>query len=402
MASKLVNDATGLDKYQQELLAALKAGALNSNAAPGWTYSDTLMPDYTASRWDNATKIDPWAQSIGGDRAGNYKIATKVDGNKNWRYLVDPQTGQVMGSQANVDENNFLGDVALPAAAVFGGGLLFNNLMAGLGAAAGTGGAASGFTDLGLGSGAAAGGAGEAAGAGLNMAATNPALIESALGTSGYGASSAGLGGAAGAGAAASLVDPLEQAANQALASSGNVYNLTPSQLSALDAANVAELGASSGGSVMQSLMNGGKSVIDSLGGAKTLLPILGGIAGASEAGKGTNATSTNQIDPRMAQYLYGSGYGDQNSALGALQKLWQDNKTGLNPAMQKGLDMQMSALTDPAYGQAYTQMRNVGTGLLNMPIAGNPFSSGQASLNTSAPGLLAPLRKPLKSGLIG
>jgi len=174
---------------------------------------------------------------------------------------------------------------------------------------------------------------------GLATGATNAALIESALQTPGYGASSAGLGGGAG--------------------------------LSGLPA-----------------LWNGVKdfiapvsSLVKDLGGASTLLPLLGAAAGAASGGGTTTATTQQKMDPRMDAYIYGTGKGDPNSLLGAAWNQFQQNPSGINPTMQQGLDMQKSALMDPAYSQAYQQMRSVGNGLLGQGIAANPFSTGARQL---------------------
>jgi len=139
---------------------------------------------------------------------------------------------------------------------------------------------------------------------------------------------------------------------------------------------------------VGSSLINGAQSLADIAGGAKTVADLVGGgsnlaglvgaVAGGVSGGGNTTATTQSQIDPRMAQYLYGTGYGDTNSMLGAAKQLWEENRGGINPTMQQGLDMQRAALQDAAYGQAFTQMRSLGTGLMGQPVAGNPFTAPQ------------------------
>lgn len=119
----------------------------------------------------------------------------------------------------------------------------------------------------------------------------------------------------------------------------------------------------------------GGGMQANPLGGL--LMGLIGAGAGAASGGGTNTSTQQQQMDPRMQGYIYGSGAGDPNSITGAAQQLWQQNKTGLNPTMQQGLDMQRAALTDPAYGQAYTQMRDLGSSLMSRPVAGNPFTSG-------------------------
>jgi hypothetical protein len=245
-------------------------------------------------------------------------------------------------------------------------------------------------------------------------------------------ASIAGLGGVgAGAGAAAAG-DAFSAAAQAALEGSGNYYMMNPAAQAAFDATSIAGLGdaaaaiAPSGGSgsavknamygaegygpgmtgaqttaydsvlgmtgsktmadmaanssIGSSLINGVSGVADAVGGGKNLAGIIGAVAGASEGGKPNTQTNESKIDPRMAQYLYGTGYGDTNSLLGAAQSLWKQNPTGINPTMQQGMDMTKAALTDPAYSQGYQTMRNTGMGLLGQGVAANPFTSGQAS----------------------
>ena len=130
--------------------------------------------------------------------------------------------------------------------------------------------------------------------------------------------------------------------------------------------------------------------VLGGIGGSGNLAALIGAGLGATQGGKQQTATLQRQIDPRMAQYLYGTGYGDQNSFLGAAQKQFQANPSGINPMMQQGLDMQKAALTDPAYSRAYTDMRTQGTGLMNMQAAGNPFTqAGGMAQAGGAGGLL-------------
>lgn len=155
---------------------------------------------------------------------------------------------------------------------------------------------------------------------------------------------------------------------------------MTGAQTSAYDSAlgatgskPVADLVANSG--IGSSLTNGIDTISKLVGGGNNLAGLIGGVAGAIDGGKPNTATTQSKTDPRFDQYLYGTGYGDQNSILGAAQKLWQDNRSGLNPTMQQGLDMQRSALLDPAYAQSFQQMRSAGNGLMSQGVAGNPFA---------------------------
>lgn len=116
------------------------------------------------------------------------------------------------------------------------------------------------------------------------------------------------------------------------------------------------------------------------------LASAVGGLLGAVDAGKGTTATSQNQIDPRMAQYLYGTGYGDTNSLLGAAQQQFNQNRSGLNALQQQALDMQKNFLMSPEYTQGFNQIRSAGSGLLGQQVAANPFTTGQAGLLMQMP----------------
>lgn len=201
-----------------------------------------------------------------------------------------------------------------------------------------------------------------------------PSWEEAVLG--GAGAGGGGVGGMSSADKAALLGD------------SGYGAGMTGAETGAFDTV----LGAT-GSSGLADLASKGAGALgtisDFVGGGKNLAGIVGGIAGATQGGKDQTATTTQQIDPRMAQYLYGTGYGDKNSLLGAAQDWWKNNQSGMNANMQQGLDTLKSLYTSPSYSQGYSQMRDVGQGLLGRPIAGNPFTQG---------GLLgAPMQQPMQ-----
>lgn len=218
------------------------------------------------------------------------------------------------------------------------------------------------------------------AGAGLTAgigAADLGGLSSAGLEASGWAApisgaqSSAGLGsfGTLGAGATApSVTTPGIGAADTAGIGLSNTAPLTgvPSTAGA--------------GGLLGSIANSGVGqavgqVADLVGGGSNLAAIIGGIAGATQGGGNNTATRQTRTDPRFDAYLYGTGPGDTNSLLGAAQQFWQQNRSGLNPTMQAALDMQRSVLQDPAYAQSYTNMRDVGSGLLGRQVAGNPFT---------------------------
>lgn len=135
--------------------------------------------------------------------------------------------------------------------------------------------------------------------------------------------------------------------------------------------------GLGGGGSWLDALKDGAGTIADLVGGAENLGAIAGGIAGAADSGDVKGPTTTQQIDPRMAQYLYGSGVGDPNSLLGAAQQHWQQNKSGMNADMTAGLQQLRDLYGSPEYSQGYEQMRSTGQGLLGAGMAGNPYASG-------------------------
>lgn len=106
----------------------------------------------------------------------------------------------------------------------------------------------------------------------------------------------------------------------------------------------------------------------------KAALPIAGAVLGGTSGGKDTTSTTTKDMDPRLANYVYGpDGTG---GLLGSATKLFNDQMAtgGLNELQRQGIDMQKNYLMNPAYAQGYTNMMNVGQGLLGGGVAGNPF----------------------------
>jgi hypothetical protein len=85
---------------------------------------------------------------------------------------------------------------------------------------------------------------------------------------------------------------------------------------------------------------------------------ILSSLLGGALGSHGTQTTTSTQrtIDPRMVPYVYGDGTANNPGILGYTSSL-------LHNQMQPG------AL------QGYTDMQNVGRGLLNQPVAGNGFT---------------------------
>ena len=194
-----------------------------------------------------------------------------------------------------------------------------------------------------------------------------------AIAAAGYGlGNAAGLWGGAGEAGAGALGE----------AGLGSVGTVGSAGAGTVGGAGLGTIGASAAPGLLDQLKSStiGKGlgqVADLVGGGKSLAGLIGaGIGAASGGGGDTVATSQSKTDPRIDPYIYG-----QDGYLQALQKQYQANPSGINATMQQGLDASKAALNDPAYAQSYTQMRNFGTGLLSQPMAGNPFTQGQAQM---------------------
>lgn len=110
--------------------------------------------------------------------------------------------------------------------------------------------------------------------------------------------------------------------------------------------------------------------------------PLIGGLLGGSEGGKGQQSTQRQELDPRIAQYLYGSN--GSTGLLGHTNNTLQQQMAqgGLNGMQTAGLEMQRQALTDPRYTQGFDQMRSMGSSLMSGGVAGNPFTNGTMGAN--------------------
>lgn len=157
-----------------------------------------------------------------------------------------------------------------------------------------------------------------------------------------------------------------------------------PAIPSAADLAPVASVPTMTAGGIGGLLSGLGGKLVDAATTPQGLAAIGGAIAGGLGGSTTNTATQQSKTDPRIDQYLYGTGFGDPNSVLGAAYNQFKANPSGINPTMQQGLDLQRAALTDPAYSQGYQQMRSIGQGLLG--------SVGQSSPAVQAGGgLLTP-----------
>ena len=106
--------------------------------------------------------------------------------------------------------------------------------------------------------------------------------------------------------------------------------------------------------------------------------PVIGGLLGGSGS-KSQETTKVNQIDPRLEPYIYGA-----NGSLPAAQQWFTANKSGMNGQMQQGLTNQASQYAASKPG--FDTMQNLGLGLMNSGVAGNPFSQGYSGGTNFAP----------------
>lgn len=106
-------------------------------------------------------------------------------------------------------------------------------------------------------------------------------------------------------------------------------------------------------------------------------LPVAGALLGAAGTAKGSTSTQTKEMDPRLANYVYGAD--GTGGLLGSANKLFADQMAtgGLNELQRQGIDLQKNYLLNPAYAAGYTNMMNVGQGLLGAGVASNPFRRG-------------------------
>ena len=125
------------------------------------------------------------------------------------------------------------------------------------------------------------------------------------------------------------------------------------------------------GGAGAGGLLSSLGDAVDSIGGMKSVLPVLGAIAG-SQGTPGATSTTQQIMDPRMQELLYGSG-----GLLGSAKDLYAANKSGVNANMQAGWDRQLSLLNDPGVASQLSAMRDRGGLLSGGAVASNPFATG-------------------------
>jgi hypothetical protein len=95
-----------------------------------------------------------------------------------------------------------------------------------------------------------------------------------------------------------------------------------------------------------------------------------GALAG-SQKEPGEELKQQEKLDPRMDQFLYGSG-----GLLPEAMNWYSQNKSGVNPTMQQGWNMQLGILTNPAVqNQLQGMLSQYGQ---SVPVASNPFLRGR------------------------
>ena len=156
----------------------------------------------------------------------------------------------------------------------------------------------------------------------------------------------------------------------------------------AAGAAGAAGLGGGLGGAL--------SSGLSALGGAKSLLPALGAIAGGLGAGKDQTQTTQNQLDPRMASMLYGDN--GSGGFLNQAQDYFNSTKGG-NALMTQGADAMKAAYTNPQAQQGFNAMQTQGMGLLSGG-GQNDFLDAFKNRKTSAMPDLSQFKQP--RGLLG
>jgi hypothetical protein len=98
---------------------------------------------------------------------------------------------------------------------------------------------------------------------------------------------------------------------------------------------------------------------------------IIAGAVAGSKTQPGDVTSTQNRMDPRMDPYVYG----DQG-ILKAASDWYAANKSGSNDTMNQFRNKQLGLLNDPALAQQIAAMQQGAAGLLNSPIAGNPYAN--------------------------
>ena len=192
--------------------------------------------------------------------------------------------------------------------------------------------------------------------------------------------SGGGLLGGGGAGSLTSGVTPGSVAAFEAglpTAAGSLTAGITPGAVAAFEA------GLPAAGAAGGAAAGAAGSALGNLSG-KAIGGLLGAAAGAANSGDKTQ-TSQQRLDPRMEAMLYGAD--GKGGYLGAATDWFNQNKGG-NPLMLQGAQMMADFYRSPQYTEGYNNLRSTGLGLLNTPMAGNPFTQGGAQMPAMGGGM--------------
>lgn len=350
-----------------------------SNWGTQGNMSDIQTQQNGVSQWaQNILGIN--AQSMSPDQLNQLNTdynQTRTRDGRNWNYEITDQAGKSLGTHQYYDAPfNVMKDVVIPAAMVWGGGYLGANALFG-GGASGAGGLSgmdlAGDAALGTGNnittaGSMFNGAGGLAGTGIpqfaqqpgygqqvgsaladaggaspytgavNSAATNPALIDSALQTPGYGVSSAGIGGGPGTGLAGMLGDAVNGIKSIPGASKvgGNIVsNLLGSVLGG-SSGGVSNLGNLGSLFTNYNQYSQNKDLIDEIKGIYSPDGAYAKSLGEQLARKDAQAGRNSQYGPRLAD-LMGRLGDSQARALSGLSPMMQSQQGGLNGMVGAG-----------------------------------------------------------------
>ena len=336
------------------------AVTLNKNASGGIT----PYAEEASHGWISDHKKELWTAAA--LAAGGYGLATLGGG---------AAAGTAAGAGSGLGATSI---AALTPEAVFAGGLgASNTAIAGMGGAAGIGAAGGGL---------AVAGGGGLLGGGTSVTAMTPeaawsgGLPASNLSVSGITPEAiAGAGGGAGGVSGGLLEGGADPYANET------------AKLSAQNAAPAGTLNPTNAASVDMA----SPDYLDYANKGMKAYNAVSGIAGGGQQSGGgmANGTTTNQIDPRMAKYIYGDA--TNTGILDYAKKMYEANPQGMNAQMVAGLNNQWNTISDPRVKQGFDQIQNTGMGLLSMPIAGNPFTNGMGGKAQAAQTAQAPQFNP-------
>lgn len=384
-----------LVKLTQDQSKVMQRGPANGFANPTPDGFEDWTPEKQAAwrtaQLDAPSSIDASGYGMGNIRYNGEKFVGDVAGSDRGIEYTKSPTGGVNSNQFSRNHgwlNDKIEYIVPAMLAAIGGAGAYGAMGAGAaGAGAGVGAGEAG---------AAAGGGGLlGGGGGASIAAMTPEAAY-AGGLASSNAAVAGMGGASGIGSAGGALSVA--GAGQAAASGGggllggggggnSISAMTPQEVYAggQASANGAVSGMGTPASIGQA--GGALSVApnylgmakNGLSAAKSLSGALGGVGQGQGGGGGmANGTTQSQIDPRMAKYIYGDE--SNQGILDIAQKMYQSNPSGMNAQMVQGMNNQWNTLNDPKLKAGYDQIQNQGLGLLNMPMAGNPFTRGQTS----------------------